>query len=74
MIAKVVVYGDTREEAVYQMLEVLDSSKIIGPTTNLDYCKTILRTEGEFIGIRIHTWEADTLTSFQKGFDPYYFP
>lgn len=53
MIAKVVVYGETREEAIHQMLKVLDASKIIGPTTNLDYCKTILRTDGGFINTRI---------------------
>ncbi|KIR97121.1 urea carboxylase [Cryptococcus deuterogattii 2001/935-1] len=59
MIAKVVVYGETREEAIHQMLKVLDASKIIGPTTNLDYCKTILRTDAFRDGL-IHTTFLDT--------------
>ncbi|OWZ26724.1 urea carboxylase [Cryptococcus neoformans Tu259-1] len=68
MIAKVVVYGDTREEAVYQMLKVLDSSKIIGPTTNLDYCKTILRTEAFKKG-SIHTTFLDTFSYFPSAIE-----
>ncbi|KIR50865.1 urea carboxylase [Cryptococcus gattii Ru294] len=65
MIAKLVVYGETREEAIHQMLKVLDASKIIGPTTNLDYCKTILRTDGRFVGLGIPRGGAADMLALQ---------
>jgi acetyl/propionyl-CoA carboxylase alpha subunit len=47
MIAKVIVHGETREVATARMMAVLGESKIVGPTNNMDYCRTILATEGE---------------------------
>jgi urea carboxylase len=47
MIAKVIVHGETREVATARMTAVLGESKIVGPTNNMDYCRTILATEGE---------------------------
>jgi acetyl/propionyl-CoA carboxylase alpha subunit len=47
MIAKVIVHGETREVAIARLSTVLGKSKIVGPTTNMDYCRTILETEGE---------------------------
>lgn len=47
MIAKVVVHGKDREEAIAKSIEVLSKSKISGPPNNRDYCMAIMRTEGE---------------------------
>ncbi|ODO08964.1 urea carboxylase [Cryptococcus wingfieldii CBS 7118] len=59
MIAKVVVHGETRDEAIANMLTALDDSRIIGPTTNLDYCKIIMSTP-EFEAGEIHTTFLDS--------------
>ncbi|WVQ77236.1 urea carboxylase [Cryptococcus sp. DSM 104548] len=59
MIAKLVVHGETRDQAIAKMLNTLDESRIIGPTTNLDYCKTVLSTP-EFKSGKIHTTFLDS--------------
>ncbi|WVQ81675.1 urea carboxylase [Cryptococcus sp. DSM 104549] len=59
MIAKVVVYGATREEAIQSMQRVLQTSKIIGPPTNLDYCRTVISTK-DFAEGTIHTTFLDS--------------
>ena len=42
MIAKLIVYGETREEAITKMLRMLDKTTMSGPPNNIDYLKTIL--------------------------------
>lgn len=39
MIAKLVAYGDTREEAIMKMTQAIDEYKITGVTTTLPFCK-----------------------------------
>ncbi len=45
MLAKLIVHGETREQAVGKMLEVLEETKIYGVTTNLCYLKNLISTE-----------------------------
>lgn len=61
LIAKVIVWGEDRATAIRRMIGALDDFKIVGVTTDLDYLKTILRSEA-FLSA-----EADTmyLESFQ---------
>jgi len=47
MIAKLVIWGKDRTEAIARLRKVLVESKIAGPITNLDYLRAILDTEGE---------------------------
>lgn len=47
MIAKLVVWGKDRPEAIAKLRKVLIESHISGPITNMEYCRTILDTKGE---------------------------
>ncbi len=42
MIAKIIVHGKTREEAIRQSLEALSQFNIIGLKTTVPFCKTVL--------------------------------
>lgn len=54
MIAKIVVTGDTREEAIKNMEKALNNATIEGISTNIEFLKNILKTE-EFICGNIST-------------------
>jgi propionyl-CoA carboxylase alpha chain len=54
MIAKVVAYGDDREQAVRLLGDALRRTRIHGVTTNIDLLRGILADE-EFGAARIHT-------------------
>ena len=54
MIAKVVAYGDDREQAVRLLGDALRRTRIHGVTTNIDLLRSILADE-EFGAARIHT-------------------
>lgn len=58
MIAKIIVHGATRELATAAMIQVLRDTQISGPPTNLDYCRSILETDGE-------KWSAFIVTDFE---------
>lgn len=45
MLAKVIAWGETREQAIAQLDNVLANSTVYGVETNLDYCRAILRGE-----------------------------
>lgn len=45
MIAKLIVYGATRKEAIDKAIQVLEDTKVIGPPNNINYCKAILDTK-----------------------------
>ncbi|KAL7419000.1 hypothetical protein Q5752_006684 [Cryptotrichosporon argae] len=68
MIAKIIVHGATREEATKRMIAVLEQTKIVGPPTNLDYCRTILSTEA-FAKGEIHTTFLDTFAYAPSAFE-----
>ena len=42
MIAKLIVYGETRHAAIEKMLHMLNGTTMSGPPNNIDYLKTIL--------------------------------
>jgi 3-methylcrotonyl-CoA carboxylase alpha subunit len=44
MIAKVIVYGQTRGEALAELLTELDGAVVIGPKTNLAFLRRLLRS------------------------------
>ena len=52
MIAKLVVWGETREKAIERMLFAIDNYQVSGVKTNLDFCKYVLKheafTSGDF--------------------------
>jgi acetyl-CoA carboxylase biotin carboxylase subunit len=43
MIAKLVVHGKNRTEAIEKMLRAIDDYKIVGVETTLDFCKFVLK-------------------------------
>jgi len=43
MIAKLIVYGRNREEAIEKMIRAIDDYEIVGVETTLDFCKFVLR-------------------------------
>lgn len=45
MLAKLIVHAKTREEAVEKMLEVIETSRVYGVTTNLQYLKSLISEE-----------------------------
>lgn len=45
MLAKLIVHGENRKEAIFKMLQVLNTSKIYGITSNMQYLKNLLLTE-----------------------------
>lgn len=45
MLAKLIVHGENREEAIQKMLQVLRTSKIYGITSNMQYLTHLLLTE-----------------------------
>ncbi|EGV63815.1 hypothetical protein CANTEDRAFT_121521 [Yamadazyma tenuis ATCC 10573] len=56
LIAKIMVWGPDRQKATKGMIEVLENTKIYGPTNNIDYLTEILKSEAYQSG--------NTLTSF----------
>lgn len=45
MLAKLIVWGETREEATSKMMRALDETPFLGVKTNHDYLKRIFKTE-----------------------------
>lgn len=45
MLAKLIVHGKDREDALNKMREVLDGSRIYGVTTNMQYLKALIDTK-----------------------------
>lgn len=45
LLAKAMIYADTRDAAVNGMLDLLRGSKILGPPTNLDFLASVLEDE-----------------------------
>ena len=61
LLAKVMVHGPSREEAIRNMGDVLSESRICGPPTNLDFLACILR-HPDFVG-------GKTMTKFLEKFE-----
>src|SRR3546814_5473615 len=45
MIAKLITYADTREEAIDRQIEALDRFEIQGPGHNIDFLSALMRSE-----------------------------
>lgn len=45
MLAKVIAWSDTREQAIAQLDNALAQSTVYGVETNIDYCRAILRSD-----------------------------
>lgn len=45
MLAKLIVHGKDREEAIQKMSQVLEKSRVYGITSNMQYLKALLQTE-----------------------------
>ncbi|MHA6532085.1 urea carboxylase [Paenibacillus sp. BAC0078] len=54
MLAKIIVHGKSREEAIHQLADALAESRFYGLTTNLSYITELLR-EQEFTAGRVYT-------------------
>ena len=50
MIAKLITYGKTRQEAIDKMIRAIDEFKIIGVQTTLTFCKFVLNHEAFLSG------------------------
>ncbi len=50
MLAKLIVHGNTRNEAVAKMQTVLSESKVYGVTTNMQYLSSLISTEAYMTG------------------------
>jgi len=52
MLAKLIVWGQTRSEAIARMIAAIDNYQVSGVKTNLDFCKYVLKhqafTSGDF--------------------------
>lgn len=62
MLAKMIVHGENREQAVHLMNQALSETKIYGITTNLHYMRALFQDE-EYRSGKIHT-------QFLKDFHP----
>ena len=62
MLAKVIVHGKNRKEAVEKMVKVLTETKLYGVTTNISYLTSLLQTE--------NYKEAKLFTKMLDGFHP----
>lgn len=45
MVAKLIVHGDTREQALVRLDEALSQTRIVGLTTNVQFLRHIIRTD-----------------------------
>ena len=45
MLAKLIVHGKDREDAIWKMSQVLEKSRVYGITSNMQYLKALLQTE-----------------------------
>ena len=54
MLAKLVVHGDTRDEAVHELQRALRAMVLLGVPTNIDYLARIAR-HSEFVAGHLHT-------------------
>ncbi|MDB6062382.1 MAG: urea carboxylase [Verrucomicrobiaceae bacterium] len=45
MLAKIIAWGDTREQAIAQLDNALAQTVVYGVETNIDYCRAVLRSE-----------------------------
>ena len=50
MIAKLITWGRTRDEAIGHMRRALASFEVVGPTTNVEFLGRLMRHEGFVAG------------------------
>lgn len=62
MLAKLIVHGEDRAEALQKMTEVLEESRLYGITTNMQYLKALLHTSAY--------QEGKLFTKMLEGFEP----
>lgn len=62
MLAKLIVHGNTRNEAVAKMQAVLSKSRVYGVTTNMQYLRSLISTEDYMAG--------KLFTKMLEGFSP----
>ena len=58
MIAKLIVYDRSRDDAIKRMKHALDETVILGTTTNIDFLETLLETE-KFLNGEVDTGYVD---------------
>ncbi len=68
MLAKLIVYGNDREEALNNMKEVLDKSRIYGLTTNMQYLKALINTK-EYSQGRLFTKMLDDFSAEENAIE-----
>ncbi|MGE4620111.1 MAG: biotin carboxylase N-terminal domain-containing protein [Planctomycetota bacterium] len=54
MMAKIIAWGETREEAKTRLIEALDGTLISGVSTTIPFCRELLLSP-EFSAIQVHT-------------------
>lgn len=62
MLAKLIVHGKDRADALRKMIDVLEESRLYGITTNMQYLKALLHTSGY--------QEGKLFTKMLEGFEP----
>ncbi|HEX4475208.1 MAG TPA: urea carboxylase [Polyangiaceae bacterium] len=68
LLAKIVVWGDTRNAAIAELTQALDATRISGIETNLDYLRTIARSD-VFTSGTVTTAFLGTLDYAARGID-----
>jgi acetyl-CoA/propionyl-CoA carboxylase, biotin carboxylase, biotin carboxyl carrier protein len=70
MLGKIIVHGTDRESARLTLLDALDDSGILGPTTNLGFVRTLAHSDAfRDLAIDTATLDSDSPTFIQAGFD-----
>jgi 3-methylcrotonyl-CoA carboxylase alpha subunit len=54
MMAKIIAWGETREEAKTRLIEALDGTLISGVSTTIPFCRDLLLSQ-EFSEVQVHT-------------------
>ncbi|MEE1353055.1 MAG: urea carboxylase [Acutalibacteraceae bacterium] len=68
MLAKLIVYGKDRNEALHKMWDVLDESVLYGVTNNMEYLQAFLHTE-DYIQARLYTKMLDGFAPEEKALE-----
>lgn len=57
MIAKVIAFGSTRDEARTRLDQALSKTKLLGTATNVEYLRSILTCESAFLLSFLLDWQ-----------------
>ncbi|WP_046175570.1 urea carboxylase [Domibacillus indicus] len=68
MLAKIIVHGETREEAINKLSDALNETRLYGVTTNLQYIQALLQEENCRSGL-VHTRMLENFTPAERAIE-----